>query len=256
MSTKRFVLSLVFVSVLFLCCKAEDIIPDAKVQADIDKVILRLVDTKTKEDALSTIRQFEKGYTNRVFMLQQVLLYMATGGACTEERGYAAIGLVNFLVVDKQDKIKAALPMLGREEGDFHKMATGVLHMVDEDRTQSDGAVDFSPYEVFISESTSPPLVLIDYMYEREPDVALSSIAAVYLDKDEARSLVSQLKSEDDAQAVDRMSQRPEWWAKLYAAEKMKQNPKLRDPEIIEQLKQSKHAVVRETVQEIKDEKK
>jgi len=45
------------------------------------------------------------------------------------------------------------------------------------------------------------------------------------------------------------------WWEELYVAEKMKRNPKLRDPELVKQLKKSKHAVVREAVQEIEDTK-
>jgi hypothetical protein len=93
-------------------------------------------------------------------------------------------------------------------------------------------------------------------MYAKSPDAALSSMASVYLEKAKAKAFVDQVKREDEAQAVVRLSKRPEWWAKLYAAEKMKQNPKLRDPELIEQLKKSKNPLVSTTIQEIEDEKK
>jgi hypothetical protein len=81
-------------------------------------------------------------------------------------------------------------------------------------------------------------------------------VTSVYLDKDEAKTLADQVKAEDEAQAVDRLSKRTEWWAKLYAAEKMKQNPKLRDPELMKQLKKSNDPVVSAAIQEIEDEKK
>ena len=205
------------------------------------------------EESLEALRQFEQTQNDKTALMRQVLYYLRHG-ANTEDRGYGAMVLFNKLDVDKPARVRAALSYLDAQDAGSRKIATEVMGTVDSPDGES---VDYSVYRELLRNSvTNPPRSLIKYMYTKSPDAALSSMASVYLDKDEAKALVDQVKGEDEAQAVDRLSKRPEWWAKLYAAEKMKQNPKLRDPELIERLKQSKHAVVREAVQVIEDEKK
>jgi len=80
----------------------------------------------------------------------------------------------------------------------------------------------------------------------------LSTLAEVYLEPEQAKALVDQVKGEDDAKAVDRLSQRPEWWAQLYVAEKLRQNPKLQSSAVLERIKKSDHPLVLESVGKIK----
>jgi len=88
----------------------------------------------------------------------------------------------------------------------------------------------------------APPQRLVRYMFQVNLDKALAEVHKVYG------------KSGTEAKSLQAAA-RGEWWEELYAAEKMRQNSNFRDVELIEQLKQSKHAVVRETVQEIGDVK-
>ena len=84
------------------------------------------------------------------------------------------------------------------------------------------------------------PERLVRYMFRVNPDKALPEVQKMF--------------SKPEAQAKSLQSAASgEWWEQIYAAEKIRQRPNLRDPELIGQLKKSKHAVVREIVQEIEN---
>ena len=89
---------------------------------------------------------------------------------------------------------------------------------------------------------------LARYMFRLKPDQALTEIEKVYAPKSNRQS--EQFKT-DSIQKVRSVVSGRKWWQELYAAEKMRQNKKLHDPELIEQLKNSEHAIVREAAQEI-----
>ena len=111
---------------------------------------------------------------------------------------------------------------------------------------------NFQPLTGYLeSHKDNPSKHLARYMFKLEPDQALVEVERVYAPKS------AQLYFQDDStRSIRVVAAGGHWWEELYAAEKMKQNPKLRDPELIKQLKKSEHAIVRETIQEIEDEKK
>lgn len=150
-----------------------------------------------------------------------------------------------------QDDIRSALiPCLETDDRELVREVHEWLEGVDYDRSAKRYA--FASYEKVIRDARNGiPQGLVKYMYDTSPDAALSSMAAVYLDKDAAKALVDQVKSEDDAQAVDHLSKRPEWWAKLCAAEKLRKNPKLRTPTVLDRLKKSDHHLVQEAIKKI-----
>jgi len=101
-------------------------------------------------------------------------------------------------------------------------------------------------YRAFIKyierDKKHPPIRMVGYMFRVNPDKGLTEVHKVYgKSGTEAKSLQAAASGE--------------WWEQIYAAEKMRQNPKLRDVELIEELKKSRSVVVRETVQEIEDVK-
>jgi hypothetical protein len=98
---------------------------------------------------------------------------------------------------------------------------------------------DYRPVVSYIQQSKNGrPQRLVHYMFKVNPDKALPEVQKVFgTPGAQAKALQAAANGE--------------WWEQIYASEKMKQNPKLRDSELIGQLKQSPHAVVRETVQEI-----
>ena len=92
-------------------------------------------------------------------------------------------------------------------------------------------------------------------MYAKSPESALSSMANVYLKKDEAKMLTDKINDTDEAECLDQLSQRSEWWVQFYVAEKIRQNPKLRSSTVIERLKKSRHFLVQEDIKEIESTK-
>jgi len=98
----------------------------------------------------------------------------------------------------------------------------------------------------------TPPYGLIKYLYHTGDEEAVDVVGSVYEDKSAPTYSGTGKRG---LAAIKAVATGGHWWEELYVAEKMKRNPKLRDPELVKQLKKSKHAVVRETVEEIEDEK-
>jgi hypothetical protein len=201
---------------------------------------------------------------SKVVSSDQMLLQIALAYANEENGNGDAMRLMQIRVLlghaivemSPEEIVNALVPYYEQVENtQLEQVLEGLLDMatIRESRLHPDlkYCVDYLE-----SRKSNPPQKFVKYMYTKSPEEALSSVTSVYLDKDEAKTLVDQVQSEDEAQAVDRLSKRPEWWAKLYAAEKMKQNHKLRDPELMKQLKKSNDPVVSATIQEIEDEKK
>lgn len=100
---------------------------------------------------------------------------------------------------------------------------------------------------------SNPPYGLIRYMYRYGREKAVDAVGTVY-----GNEAISPHASTDKRglAAVKDVASGGLWWEELYAAEQMKQNPKLRDPELMKQLKKSKNPVVSATIKEIEDERK
>lgn len=236
------------------------IAPDGAVQSFLKS----LSSTNTPKRQNVSSPETEKDLSQKLIELQEKaggtqelvrqLLYFGAQSKSTRE------GMLPWVIIEQmkisQDDIRSALiRCLEADDRELLKEVHEWLEGIDYDRSAKRYA--FASYEKVIQDARSGiPQGLVKYMYETSPDAALSSMASVYLAKDEAKALADQVRGEDEAQAVDRLSRRPEWWAKLYAAEKMKQNPKLRDPELMKRLKKSKNPAVSAAIQEIEGEKK
>ena len=208
----------------------------------------------TKEEfrvKLSHLQDMAGGDTNK--LVSQLLCFSIH--AETMREAMLPGVLVQQLGISKESIVRGLLPYLDAKDARTREKSRNWLGEVESNPLSK--VPDFTPYEIIIRERKKDiPQGLIEHMYATSPDATLLNLAIVYLDKDEAKTLVNQVKAEDEAQAVARLSKRPEWWAKLYATEKMKQNPKLRDPELMKQLKKSRNPVVSATIQEIEDGKK
>jgi len=250
MITTRFLFYLVFISVFVGYAIAAELTPDPHVQTDIDKAALRLGSGITQRDALAEIQKLEQQHTNSVLLLEQIMCYMAFGGANTEERGYGGITLMSKLDIDTATKIKAVMPHLDASDIRAHEIATHVLRSVDKDKSRDKG-VDFSAYESVLKKTlTKPPTALIHYMYERNPQAAVLSMSRVYGDKAAEAELADKLAGDPKA-ALQALADRSEWWAHLYVAETMKKNPQLRDSAILKKLENDDNLLVKEKIAEM-----
>jgi hypothetical protein len=111
--------------------------------------------------------------------------------------------------------------------------------------------VDFGAYEQFLRDKPQESgATLIKYMYLRDPQAALSSMAHVYGNRAVETEIATTLKGNPKA-ALQSLVERPEWWVHLYVAETMKKQPQLRDAALIKKLEKDDHPLVKEKVAEI-----
>lgn len=235
--------------------------PESGLQTQISQTVAVLLKhwegQATEADVSVSLKELESSRAKPSDILPQLVLYRAR--IIGDEKKYGAtiiIGHSLFEKISDTEILNALAPLLEEKDPVVRKEAQEVIAGIPSRHGDIKGAY-YQSFEAYLKATKeNPSEVLVKYMYHRKPDAALFSVASAYLEKDEAKALVAQVKAEDEAQAVDRLCKRPEWWAKLYAAEKMKQNPKLRDPELIEQLKKSKNPAVSATIQEIDDQRK
>ena len=112
------------------------------------------------------------------------------------------------------------------------------------------GGVDFSQYENILRiEKGAAPQGLIRYMYQRNPQAAVVSVARVF--EAPASEVVEAKAKSGGKESTTYFAGRSEWWAQLYVAEVMRKEPTLRNAKLIEQLKTSTNELVREAVKKI-----
>ncbi|MDI6774690.1 MAG: hypothetical protein QME60_04745 [Verrucomicrobiota bacterium] len=191
----------------------------------------------------------DKAGGTQKFVLQ--LLYFSEHARSTRQ-GMLPLVLVEQMNISASDRVAAIVPLLETDDQSVLKIAYEWLEVIDFDGNAQQ--FKFNRYRDAIRDSgTNVPQGLVKYMYTKSPDAALSSLATVYLDRDEAKSLIDQVRGEDDARAVDRLSQRREWWAHLYVVAMMEKNPSLRTPELLRKLEQDPDPLVREKMSKLRD---
>jgi len=242
----------IFVAVIcFGRCEAMAISPDSEMQAEIDRVVVQLGQASTQQDGLRALEKLEQAHSDKEALFQQVVLYMRFG-AKSEERGYGAMGMLNKLNVDKATRIKAILPQLDASDAELRNIAVHLLRSTDKDKAHAEG-VNFDAYEQVLRENPSnQPTALIGYMYDRDPQMAVKSIARVYA-TDVAQAEVAAKASIGAKESVDYFAARSEWWAHLYVLAMMEKEPYLRTPDLVKKLERNDNPLVREKVSKLKE---
>jgi len=200
----------------------------------------------------------EQEFKNKLKELQEIaggpqklisqLVYFSVNADTTME-GMMPLVIKDQLGISKEDVIAGIIPYLDATNKVFFNEASEWLSRVDfEESTQK---YNFSQYKPIVNEmKDGESQGLIKHMFSKAPDEALSLVAEVYLGEIEASDLKAKIRTNEMSDSLKEMSKRSEWWAHLYVAEKMRRNPKLRDPELVKHLKNSKHVVVSETIRQ------
>jgi len=153
--------------------------------------------------------------------------------------------IIEQMKIPKSEIATALLPIIETEDKTLREKTYNWLGGTDK---TEDGQFDFSCYESFLREKKeNPPQGLIRYMYNRNPQTAVVTVARVY-GKDVPESEVVAKAKSGVKESVEYFSARSEWWAHFYVAEIMKKNPELRDPEIIKKLEKDKHPLIQESL--------
>ena len=124
---------------------------------------------------------------------------------------------------------------------------------------------DFSVYRSVIeARRAAPPLGLVRYMYESDPDAGAAVLTEIYAAPADRRSQREARRPVADAWAAQRaarlsaeqiaaaraalaaLAKDPAWWQRLYAAVTLTEIPELPTPELIGALQVDAHPLVRE----------
>lgn len=221
--------------------------PEPAFQAAIDHAAKQLSQARTEAEATQVVQTLAQKVTNETQLVEQVLFFLRHG-ITTEEQGYGAIVLVNRLPVDRGQLAQTVFTYMGTEDKDTQNVIESLLDAA----TIFPGSKrDFSAIEAILRQrKPDVQSVLVAFMYRRDPRAAVLSMSRVYGDKAVETELADQLKGDQKA-ALQSLADRPEWWAHLYVAETMKQQPQLRDVETLKKVAGDGNPLVQRTLEEI-----
>lgn len=244
--TNLFVSIVATVVVAIYCAEAE-IMADLDTQAVIDSIAAQMGGGRaSQQEGLNALKRIEESHTNMDAFIQQVILYLRWG-ANTEERGYGAMGIINQLNADKTTMIRAVLPYLEASDCEVQRIATHVLRSVDKDKLYNEG-VDFSLYSSFLERTpTNPPVPLIYYMYDRNPQAAIIMVARIFSPEVSESEVATMAKSSVN-ESVAYFTRRTEWWAHLYVTEMLEKEPSMLTLDILDKLWVNDNPIVQEKV--------
>lgn len=197
----------------------------------------------TKDQILEKLNQLEEMVNGRHEKLTPELLYFSMKSK-NRRNGMLTYAVIKYLNISKSSIFTGLLPYVDAKDKTLRKMLDSGLNFV----VRGDyGKIDFSLFETIIRENKSNvPYGLIKFMYDNYLEIALSSMANIYLSKKEATDLIDKTKDFYQDKALCELSQRQEWWIQLYIVRKMRRNLRLWSPEIIEKVKMSRSTLVQE----------
>jgi len=239
---------------------ARTIMPDQTVQSGISKFIVSIQGSslESEEDFAAAVDSFfsTNGSSSKVNLEQMLLAY---GGkeehlANPQEEMLKRVMLARLVQgMDQEEVLEVAAPLL---ESTTNSRLLSNVHQVlgfsisKKGRSQPDQP---GVRKYLAKHKDTPPYGLIKYLYRTGDEEAVDVVGSVYGDKS---SPAYSGTGKHGLAAVEAVAAGGHWWEELYVAEKMKQNPKLRDPELVERLKKSKNTVVSASILEVEDEKK
>lgn len=242
--------------------EAPTIMPDQVVQSGISNFIDSAFSMEdeflTEEDFYASIDNFftRNGSPDTGDLEQMLLVY----GGKEEHIADPPLEMLKRVMLarlvqamDQEEVLEVAVPLL--ESPTNSKLRSNVHQVLGfsiskKGRSQPDQ----SGIRKYLSKhKDTPPYGFIKYLYRTGDEEAVDVVGSVYGDK--STPAYSDTGKRGLA-AVEAVARGGHWWEELYVAEKMKQNPKLRDPELIKQLKKSKSPAVNAAIQEVEDKKK
>ena len=168
------------------------------------------------------------------------LLYFSMRATDVRE-GMAAAVIVDRLRITKEQRLRAVVPYLATRDAALQRELRNLFG--DIDGGSASQAPDFTPFAPLLRGAGDPPVALITYMMETAPDQALAALADAYLaDPDARRALLAGPRASAD---LERLAHHDAWWVRLYVAERVRQDPNLQTPPLMQRLREDPHPAVR-----------
>lgn len=252
---------------LVFCSMALGAVPsperDDAIQARITDVVTAMVQDGTSQEQVEALRQAADG--RREALLVQLALFLGDSES-TEESMVGAL-LVQALEFTPEEKLTAVLPYLETEPASLRTVLAEILGTIDR---PDGGTPDFAFYEQWLGQhGREPNAALIRYMYQVSPGMALAGMTRVFGDDEPAgpdpgdvASLEALIARHEgllpwtegeraDAGAVlNRLAEAPSWWARLYAAATLRDEPELGTSALRARLAADQDPLVRSVVRD------
>lgn len=210
---------------------------------DIQRAIARVASATNEQELMGPLIVLKAMGGEDFVELVPQLLYFSMRGTDVRE-GMAAAVIIDRLQVSKDQQLGAIAPYLDTSDARLQRELRNLLSNLD--GASASQPPDFTAFAPLLREhANGPPLVLATHMLETAPDRALAMLAEVYIADPTARHA---LLAEDGARssaALERLAEHDAWWVRLYVAERVKQDPTLQTPALIQRLRDDPHPAVR-----------
>ena len=216
---------------------------------------------KTREELVERLKELEELVDhNNIALVQELICYSCQARGVAE--GMLPALIINTMKIPKEEIFWGVMPLLDSRDIKKRKAAYETLPFFENAEDRQDF---FSYYEDMLKKYDEKiPLSLIDYMYSKSPEQALSTMANVYMTKEESAELMRQVRTTPawktkpwgfsdndivgDPQTMATLSRRSEWWILLYVAKRMQKNSQSFSEEALTNLKKCQHPLVVQTV--------
>jgi len=257
------VVNVIFVSCFVVVANAGTVVTNAGLQKAISDIALIAANGNREGFAAKVQKLSQEMKDHRVDLCRQILIFMTIKHeALPQEAGWSILALYKHMNFTADEKVAAIVPLvthnvLTLDGPGNERLGRSILREIDRPHGLK-AKPDFAPYTRFLkaSEDLDKPTWLMGYMFDQEPLEALTSLAGVYLSRAEADPLVQMTSGAPTQKATLRsLSDRPEWWARLYVAETMKKQPQLRNTAILKKLEKDDNPLVQKIIAEITSDK-
>ncbi len=238
--------------------------PDPEMQA----LFLNASRTKAAQDAGVALQSlYEKVRTDRVKGVQQSLVFMAS--STQENRWQMVLKMYEDLTLSKEELLQSTLPCLESGDTSMDEPVNSVVLPFLISKT-APGKADFSFLQAFLSKrKDTPPLKLVQMLYQSSPGASLEVMASVYIEDatekgvllakrdliggDRLNLLFDQAQKRRTTapgvrEVLLELASNPYWWVRLYAAEVIGHTRGFTDDEINGLLAEDSHKLVRESI--------
>ncbi len=259
------------------CALADErtvITPDAELQSAISDFATAATETGRSQALARIPASKDQSYDEIVC---QLLYYSAHTGNTRQAMAPGAV--FRELNIPDGAVVQSLVPLLDTTDAEVAKSVRSILGGLE--GRSAGRRPDFSIYRESIAsplrESKEPPPGLIRYLYESDPGQAMLMLMRAHQLREPERikpilwaeHVVADvlwkqqygfLKPSETSPAAQTelaaLANRPEWWARLYVAEIMRQHAAFHRPELMDRLAHDSHALVREPAVTIEGERR
>ena len=254
-----------------LSADAVSIAPDAIIQKSL--VALSRATGANGEDEMHFFKEIialrRDAEKNPKELIRQLIWYQAH---TAKESDFTVVFVLSYVPnLNKLDVVTAIAPFIGRAgDAKIEAAARSILSLIDADSRGGHSGFDY--YSSFIREELQrggmADTPFAAYLFRKYPGESLTSFArATYNDarrkpfmwaehvvndwlwKREFGFAPEKVPDSAVTEQVEKMVNRDEWWARLYAAEIVRQHPEFGTPTLVDMLKSDKSELVRKALE-------